>query len=83
MSGFDLLLTLGTTYSVQLQVCLSMYDLLVETRHFLYLFLQNNYTVDKLITNSNENEKEYNLNNTKTLTYCFNPTIRHTNIFQK
>ena len=36
--------------------------------------------VDKLITVTKIKKK--NLNNTKTLPYCFNTIIRHTNIFQ-
>ena len=34
-------------------------------------------TVEKLTTDSNKNEKGFNLHNTKTLPYCFNLAIRH------
>ena len=38
---------------------------------------------DKPSTDSNENKKEQNLNNTKTFPYCFDTIIRRINIFKK
>ena len=38
---------------------------------------------DKPSTDSNENKKEQNLNNTKTFLYCFDTIIRRINIFKK